>query len=617
MYLSDSEVIIDVLSKARRKAGINERIDVDALLSEPKFVRSLRELWAQIPEKTRRSIGRKPQKAGQKTGSRRSRESNTSMITVSQAVEAIVPQCSQNPLSFFMESDNALDLESSPVSQVYQYLQQLDCRMIINTIRARFLKIAFHRLKERLNLRYMRSNNVDNMAQIISRSGVVDCDLDSIKRKIAQWTDLGGRIEALCRSIGSCTTYEDSHLGNLFCLPADCHDEFIRVLKYTGTGRDQEIQRIKNRGILDVQGKAGLEKLAADVFGVLWAKIWMSIEDFIQDSDSEFCQNIQYTQYFRVEQRGSAPQSNKLTTAVSGSRNNVQQDGTNHPSDEARRGGSSFVPQDNSQTVLPLHTPGLQEQDDMAWMGSTFNIHENPQSMLPLHPTGLQEQDDMAWMGSTFNIHENPQSMLPLHPTGLQGQDAMARMGSTFNIHENPQSMLPLQSLSLQERQSMARVGSTFNIHENPQTLLPCQSFGLQDGQNIMRIGSTFNIHENPQSMLPLQSLGLQDRQSMARVGSTFNIHEKPQTLLPCHSFDLQNGEAARTESLFGTHEHPQSELPVQSVGRQDASNNPINSTGSQDPAQILSNAPCSTATYLDQQQNLSGQSFIPSVLVA
>lgn len=138
---------------------------------------------------------------------------------------ADIPQWSQNPRSFFQEGGDVLNLEVSPVAQLYQYLEQLNNRRTIDTIRARFIKIVFHRLKERLCLRYLRSKDVDNVAWILSESGFRSCDFDSIKRKIIRWTDLGGRLDALCRSIGSSAAHEDSHLGNLFCLPEDCHDE--------------------------------------------------------------------------------------------------------------------------------------------------------------------------------------------------------------------------------------------------------------------------------------------------------------------------------------------------------------------------------------------------------
>lgn len=118
-----------------------------------------------------------------------------------------------------------LEFTVSPMAQAYRYLEQLECRGAIDTVRARFLKIVFYRLKERLGLQYMRSNNVVDMAKIISNSGLVSCDIDIIKSKITRWTDLGRRIDLFCRSIGASYTNEESHLGNIFCLPEHCNDE--------------------------------------------------------------------------------------------------------------------------------------------------------------------------------------------------------------------------------------------------------------------------------------------------------------------------------------------------------------------------------------------------------
>lgn len=58
----------------------------------------------------------------------------------------------------------------------------------------------------------------------------------------------------------------------------------IRLLGYEGSYRDQQIQNIKDRGILNVQGRAVLDKLAANVFNVLWKKVKASIDDFITKS---------------------------------------------------------------------------------------------------------------------------------------------------------------------------------------------------------------------------------------------------------------------------------------------------------------------------------------------
>lgn len=146
-------------------------------------------------------------------------------ITPPQDLLANVPCWINNPSLFFQDEGSMLDLEASPITGIYQYHDGLDLRRKIDNIRARIVKIVFHRLKERLGLRYMRSNCVDDVATIISKSSVASLDPDDIKTKIIRWTDTGKRIDTLCRSIGGSAGHENWHLGNLFCLPEDCHDE--------------------------------------------------------------------------------------------------------------------------------------------------------------------------------------------------------------------------------------------------------------------------------------------------------------------------------------------------------------------------------------------------------
>lgn len=191
-------------------------------------MRSLREVWTYVPEETRRSIGRPPKKEGQRRSQKESRKSTKPAmpkITISQDLMASASYWNKNPSSFFRDKSINLDLENSPITGAYLCLEQINRRKKIDIIRARLLKTVFYRLKTRSSIRYMRSNNVDYVASIIFNSGLVPCDSDRVKRNIVRWTDQGGRIDALCRSIGGSSTDEDSYLGNLFCLPEDCHDE--------------------------------------------------------------------------------------------------------------------------------------------------------------------------------------------------------------------------------------------------------------------------------------------------------------------------------------------------------------------------------------------------------
>jgi hypothetical protein len=120
-----------------------------------------------------------------------------------------------NPLSFFKEDQARLSLKEEPLAEAYKYLIKLGKRAALDIIRGRLLKVLFHHLRERLGVQRLRSNRVQNIAQIISRSGLVeDCDI----KTITKWLDEGNRIDGLCREIGSIQGIRYSHLRNLFYL---------------------------------------------------------------------------------------------------------------------------------------------------------------------------------------------------------------------------------------------------------------------------------------------------------------------------------------------------------------------------------------------------------------
>lgn len=58
-------------------------------------------------------------------------------------------------------------------------------------------------------------------------------------------------------------------------------------MKYAGPERKKRIKQIKDRGILEVQGRDCLEYLATEVFGSLWTKVEECIDNIdISGSDS-------------------------------------------------------------------------------------------------------------------------------------------------------------------------------------------------------------------------------------------------------------------------------------------------------------------------------------------
>lgn len=189
------------------------------------FINSLRQLWAHIPSKTRRSIGRRPDQ-GLRSSRKRLKAPNKSRITIPHAFTAKLHLWESDPLLFFTEhSGISLDFGRDSLAGSYNYISRLERRTETDTIRLRLWKVTYYRLKERLCLNYLRTDNMETVAQIISRSGMTEDESDLIKQRVSRWTDEGRRIDALCRDINRADSLDDSHLGTLFCLPQDIPDE--------------------------------------------------------------------------------------------------------------------------------------------------------------------------------------------------------------------------------------------------------------------------------------------------------------------------------------------------------------------------------------------------------
>lgn len=142
---------------------------------------------------------------------------------------ANIPKWLEKASSFFLDENINLDLEDSPIAGAYLCLEKLERREGVDLIRARLLKVVFHRLKGELCLPYMRSDDVDEVTRIILSAGLVPSDSFSVKSNFVRWADQGAKIDAFCRSIGSSSKNDNAHLGNLFCLPIDCHDELFGI----------------------------------------------------------------------------------------------------------------------------------------------------------------------------------------------------------------------------------------------------------------------------------------------------------------------------------------------------------------------------------------------------
>lgn len=118
-----------------------------------------------------------------------------------------------------------LDLTSSPLEESYKYLEGLERRSGRDTMRSRFMKVVYHRLRDRLCANQLRTDNAKTAAHIIFQSGMVGSDFNLVKQRVCRWTHEGRKIDALCRDIDRDKSLDNLHLGNLLCLPEDVHDE--------------------------------------------------------------------------------------------------------------------------------------------------------------------------------------------------------------------------------------------------------------------------------------------------------------------------------------------------------------------------------------------------------
>lgn len=118
-----------------------------------------------------------------------------------------------------------LDLTSSPLEESYTYLEGMERRNGKDMMRSRFIKVVYHRLRDRLCANQLRTNNVETAAQIIFRSGTADRDIGVVKQRFSRWTHEGRKVDALCRDIDRAESLDNLHLGNLLCLPEDVNDE--------------------------------------------------------------------------------------------------------------------------------------------------------------------------------------------------------------------------------------------------------------------------------------------------------------------------------------------------------------------------------------------------------
>ncbi|KAJ6012623.1 hypothetical protein N7522_002978 [Penicillium canescens] len=454
MGLSEIKVILETLQRACTEAENDGKGDIISVLSKPEFVNSLRQLWAHIPSKTRKSIGRRPDQ-GLRSSRKRLKAPNKSIITPPHAFTAKLHVWENDPLLFFTEDSGiSLDLERDSLAGSYNYMSRLQRRTETDTIRLRLWKVTYYRLKERLCLNYLRTDNMETVVQIISRSGMTEDEPDLIKKRVSRWTDEGKRIDTLCRDINRAKSLDDSHLGTLFCLPQDIPDEHIRTLPLTGPDREEEIRLLKDR----VYSPLGRETTSENGGATYQDPVPLSLQINADSAQPAFCLH--------------GPE------AMVGVENT----------------SSLFENVEPLQTAHRLQSPYL-----MAGADSTFNLFENVEPLQTSH--GLQSSYPMAGADSTFNLFENVEPLQTSH--GLQSSYPMAGADSTFNLFENVE---PLQtSHGLQSSYPMAGADSTFNLFENVEPLQT--SHGLQSSYPMAGADSTFNLFENVEPLQAPQGL--------------------------------------------------------------------------------------------------------------
>ncbi|KAJ5389787.1 uncharacterized protein N7496_000855 [Penicillium cataractarum] len=293
MGLTESKLVIDVLSEAYNEAKRSGNSNVEVKLSNAKFIKSVQQLWAYIA--TESTDGTQGVEDQLPENDRAGESSKTARLTQSKyvvlpGIMKKVSRWKEIPLSFFDEEESHLSLAEYPLAKTYEYLRKLVKRSALDKIRKRLLRILFNRLRERLGVNRLLPRHVENIVQIISRSGVVkDCD----RRTIKKWVDEGSRIDALCRDIGSITGTGYAHLRNLFYLN-DISDTRMIRMHTDGKDRTKEIQQIKLNLVYNNNEALQLEELA----NLLMEEIWKPMEDLIPQLRSE----VQQTQQIPILQ---------------------------------------------------------------------------------------------------------------------------------------------------------------------------------------------------------------------------------------------------------------------------------------------------------------------------
>ncbi|CAG7990048.1 unnamed protein product [Penicillium salamii] len=533
---------------------------------------SVRRFWASIPKKSRRKIGRHSQKSFKI--SRKSDEPiNTLQINSPPDFLASVDRWQDNPLSFFTESRIDLDLSESPLAQLYIYLKNLEQRTEKDIVRSRLIKVLYYRLKNRLCLNYVRANELEILAEIISKTGMVNSDLKGAKKNFSKWVTEGKRLDTLCKDVDETKSLENTHLGVLFCLPEDADDEFIRAIPLDREPRSEAIKHLRDRGILRVEGKQKIDALASKIFDCLWEKVERSIQDLASKLDSNWA--MQRTQAFQI-QTEREPENDELNTpnsaysptpdpcsSASGSTAvNIQSPLRSTLLEESiqlrDRDPDIPGPQAEANSIQPsknwYHQPFLCARENQSFQIRDTRAPQPQNSRPATQPTQTSQYESYTRALTTpqyhLNIPDTGSSVIDSAvTTSVESLSASMRLEaeSRRNLNgDTNQESQPIRGphhFPCQVDQAMAGTGASYNLFEDGQ-LMEGPHYPFQDDQAMAGTGASYNLFEDGQLMEGPHYPPFQDDQAMAGTGASYNLFEDGQLMGGPHYPPFQDDQA-------------------------------------------------------------------------
>lgn len=132
-------------------------------------------------------------------------------ITIDQSILPLLQNWQRKPAELFLLSQHTFDLENGLPTQLYLLLSTINQSQIIDSIRRRFLLLAFYKLREDYTLRRIHPNSRNDFTNAIIQSGLVEPE--KVYDNCATWASAGARYNALVSSLGG--------KGILFLLPSD------------------------------------------------------------------------------------------------------------------------------------------------------------------------------------------------------------------------------------------------------------------------------------------------------------------------------------------------------------------------------------------------------------